>query len=414
MNEGGNRLVGWWGLSMLLQAVGVVFATAASMSGHAVEFLILAFSVMALADALKWTAAREFSGRASSSLWALAAPLAFLLIAYSTYLGSIDERFVVFSVVAAGCYFGAGLELAHANGKRLIPHWPAVVLLAINGLAYLTWAQLVTAMPIEVAGGVPANGWFPFINLAMVLPRVALAFIVLAMAKQRQEMVQRENALTDTLTGLPNRRALYESIDKLEQVAAFQTSPLSVLFFDLDHFKDVNNTYGHQTGDRMLKLFAATGEGQLNGRSMIARMGGEEFAAVLSGEDASAAVETAEVIRHAFAKSAAEFEGMKIGATVSVGVASRDCNACDSSDFGALVRQADAALYAAKRAGRDRVEFAEPKTLPPLPALAAKVRTAPRHRSRFVRSNSDAPGQGECLTHAARGALGEYSPCSST
>jgi diguanylate cyclase (GGDEF)-like protein len=191
-------------------------------------------------------------------------------------------------------------------------------------------------------------------------------------------MQQRVDALTDTLTGLPNRRALYDSIDALEQDKTFQVSEISVLFFDLDHFKDVNDTFGHETGDCVLKLFAKTAAEYLKGRGTIACMGGEEFAAVLPGVEAAEATETAEAIRQSFAMSAAEVEGHNTGTTVSVGIASRACTPCDSSDLGALFRRADAALYVAKRSGRNRVEFAEPKGAP-LPDVA--VRASRRRKS---------------------------------
>jgi diguanylate cyclase (GGDEF)-like protein len=213
-----------------------------------------------------------------------------------------------------------------------------------------------------------------------------LAFVILAMAKQRQQMEQRVYALTDTLTGLPNRRALYDKLDGLERSRVLQATPISVLFFDLDHFKDVNDTFGHETGDRVLKLFAATAEAHLNDGSLIARMGGEEFAAVLPGEGSATATETAEAIRAAFAGSAAVIDGMTVGATVSAGVASNTC-ACDSSDIGALFRQADAALYAAKRTGRNRVEFAGPDGVTLVPTGAVTTRTAPRWKSHTRQSH---------------------------
>jgi diguanylate cyclase (GGDEF)-like protein len=375
----GVRLVGWWGVIMLLQATGVALAAGAALLNNE-ALLTLSLALIVFSESLKWTASREFADRPTSPAWALVGLASFLLIAYSGYVDSLRDRFFVFCALTALCNFGAAFELSRDNGEQLISHLPAVVLLGITGLACLAWIPLSLARPFQEPSEAFFSNWFSGLNLVAVLGRVALAFVVLAMAKQRQEMEQRVDALTDTLTGLPNRRALYESIDVLEQSTAFQASELSVLFFDLDHFKDVNDTFGHETGDRVLKVFAATAAKHLKERAMIARMGGEEFAAVLPGVNAAEAAETAEAIRQTFAKSAAEVDGRDIGTTVSVGIASRSCTACDGSDLGALFRQADAALYAAKRGGRNRVEFAEP-TGAPIPDMKATVRTTPRRQS---------------------------------
>lgn len=374
------RLVGWWGLAMLFQAGGAVIAASAALLDDAL-LVAAGLAVMVLADSLKSTASREFINRPTFAAWALLGPLAFLLVAFSGYVGSLREQFVVFCALTALCNFGAGFELARANGKQLISHWPAVVLLGATGIACVSLIPLAISVPYEQAREAYISGWFSGISLVTLVIRIALAFVVLAMAKQRQEMEQRVNALTDTLTGLPNRRALYDSIDALEQNRDFKTGPISVLFFDLDHFKDVNDSFGHETGDSVLKLFATTAESQLKDHCLIARMGGEEFTAVLPGVDGADAAEIAEAIREAFAKSAADVDGLNVGTTVSVGVASRSCDTRDSSDLGALFRQADAALYVAKRTGRNRVEFAGPNGVAPVPATVATVRTAPRHQS---------------------------------
>jgi len=372
-------LVGWWGLIMLLQAAGVVLASYAAFLNDG-SFLTFGLALMALADSLKWTASREFVNRPTFPAWALLGPASFLVAAYSGYVDSLLDRFIVFCALSALCNFGAAFELSRDKGKRLVSHWPAVVLLGVTAIACLAWVPLSLARPFRDASEAFFSNWFSGSSLVMVLGRVALAFVVLAMAKQRQEMVQRVDALTDTLTGLPNRRALYESIDALEQNKAFQASKLSVLFFDLDHFKDVNDTFGHEIGDRVLKVFAATAAKRLKGYGTIARMGGEEFAAVVPGVDAAEAAEIAETIRQAFAKSAAEVDGLDIGTTVSVGFACRSCDAYDGSDLGALFRHADAALYAAKRAGRNRIEFAGPDGACVL-GTKATVRTTPRGKS---------------------------------
>jgi GGDEF domain-containing protein len=101
------------------------------------------------------------------------------------------------------------------------------------------------------------------------------------MAKERQELEQRVDALTDALTGLLNRRALFEVADALGQDRQLGGAAISVLIFDLDHFKETNDRFGHALGDRVPKLFAHTASTHLNGSSVVARLGGEEFVAIL-------------------------------------------------------------------------------------------------------------------------------------
>ena len=130
-----------------------------------------------------------------------------------------------------------------------------------------------------------------------------------------------------------------------------------MLIFDLDHFKQTNDRFGHELGDRVLKLFATTAQAYCDGAGLVARLGGEEFAAILPGADPLEAVGTGEAVRRAFANSGAFVDGLAVGATVSVGAAS---DLGTAGDLSALFRRADAALYVAKRAGRNRVELLGP------------------------------------------------------
>ena len=123
------------------------------------------------------------------------------------------------------------------------------------------------------------------------------------------------------------------------------------------HFKETNDRFGHALGNRVLKLFATTASAHLNGTSLVARLGGEGFAAILPGAGPLEALGAAEAVRHAFANSGAFVDALPVGATVSVGAVS---DVGIKGDLNALFRRADAALYVAKRAGRNRVELLGP------------------------------------------------------
>jgi diguanylate cyclase (GGDEF)-like protein len=370
---GGTPFVGWWAVAMLLMSAGIVVAVVSSRR-NAADFLIIGNAMMILADAIKWQASRQFANRRPSLLLTVAGPIAFLLAAHSGYVEHFDGRLILVCSIMATYNFAAAIELSYADGEELMSRWPAVILLALTGVGFLSWLPLIVAMPIHEASAVFSSSWFPAVILVTLLIRIALAFTVLSLAKERQEMEQRVDALTDPLTGLPNRRALFEAADAIGQRRILGGTPVAVLLFDLDHFKETNDSFGHELGDSVLKLFAATVARHLNGPSIVGRLGGEEFAAILPGADAATAVGVAEAVRRAFARSAAFVNGLAVGATVSVGAAS-DVNV--DNDLSGLLRRADAALYVAKRAGRNRVALLERDDETLVPGTRSTVRTSP-------------------------------------
>ncbi len=365
--------VGWWGLALLLQATGIVIATPSSLHND-INLVTFGAALMVLSEAVKWQASRQFAHHRVSVIWMLLGPLAFLTLAHTGYLSGFDDRLVVICTLSAIYNFAAAFEIARMGGEPLPSRWPAVALLLVTGLSCLSWLPLNVIMPIHEVVAVFSSDWFPSVILLTLLLRIALAFVVLSMAKERQELEQRINALTDALTGLPNRRALFEAADALAQERA-AGGPISVLIFDLDHFKQINDRFGHALGDLALKLFAATAKECLSGPCIVARLGGEEFAAILPGADADTALEQAEAVRHAFATSAAIIDGEPVGATVSIGAAS---DSGFGNDLNALFRRADAALYVAKRGGRNRVEYLAPEDAVSFEDLAGAIRAAER------------------------------------
>jgi diguanylate cyclase (GGDEF)-like protein len=155
-------------------------------------------------------------------------------------------------------------------------------------------------------------------------------------------------AVTDQLTGLPNRRAL-------ERALALANGPTAVLMVDLDHFKSLNDAYGHAAGDAALKRMAAIFMQTLREGDVAARVGGEEFALLLPGIDRTIAVDVAERVRRATADAAFTWAGAEVRLSCSVGVASYPEPIRDMKN---LLVSADAALYRAKQTGRNRVESA--------------------------------------------------------
>ncbi len=160
--------------------------------------------------------------------------------------------------------------------------------------------------------------------------------------------------MTDLLTGLFNRRAFLEAADRLIAQHARKSLPVSVMLFDLDKFKSINDRFGHATGDDALKVFAGAVSTSMRDTDVIGRLGGEEFAAIIPGNAAEAAM-VANRVRLAFQAVGVEISGHQIGATVSIGVARMRAPV----EIDILLARADAALYRAKANGRNRVEIAD-------------------------------------------------------
>ncbi len=169
------------------------------------------------------------------------------------------------------------------------------------------------------------------------------------MREAREEVLRRE-AETDSLTGLRNRRAFEVRLERAVADARERGASLSVIVFDIDHFKAINDTYGHPVGDEVLRLLAEVVRAQLRPSDMLSRIGGEEFAIVVAA-GLGVASEIAERLRGAVADKVRGLEGGE-HVTASFGVATLEA---DDDGVAPLVRRADAALYEAKRSGRNRV-----------------------------------------------------------
>jgi diguanylate cyclase (GGDEF)-like protein len=173
------------------------------------------------------------------------------------------------------------------------------------------------------------------------------------MANLRNLAIAQLRAATDVLTGLPNQRAVQDTLKRLVAQAYRTMTPLSALLVDLDHFKQVNDVYGHETGDAVLAAVGATLGSLGRTDDFVGRYGGEEFLVLLPDTDRAGALALAEALRRAIA--AVSVPNMDT-VTASVGVA---VLGEDAQDGTALFRAADRALYAAKRNGRNRVESAD-------------------------------------------------------
>jgi diguanylate cyclase (GGDEF)-like protein len=344
--------LGWWGAAYIVQACGLVLLVFADRV-KLVSVLEIGIAFILASYALMWVGARAFDDRSSAPITMFAGVAAWLVAAFASLLSTPTAYFMLFSVINASYCFAIAADFWRGRAEPLTSRWPAIVLMCVTGLGFLSWVPLSLAAPFPAGNlAFPAN-WFATVILVTVLGKIAMAFIILAMAKERLELRQRTEALTDQLTGLPNRRAFFRQALRRMRPRDGSSQPVSVLMFDLDHFKSINDRFGHGIGDRVLKLFADTLFARLKSTDVIGRVGGEEFAALLPDADMDGAARAAERVRQAFEDAARVIEGTDVGATVSVGAVTGET--IDSS-LHLLIERADVALYAAKEAGRNCVK----------------------------------------------------------
>lgn len=177
----------------------------------------------------------------------------------------------------------------------------------------------------------------------------------------------RTQATRDPLTGLSNRLDIMGILDREVGRTERQATPLAVIMVDLDHFKRINDTYGHPSGDSVIREAARRMNDAVRVYDSVGRYGGEEFIIVLPGADAAIAGRVAERLRKAIACQAVNLSTGSISVTVSLGVAATGGQ--DTRSAEELIKRADQALYQAKNAGRDRVVVAGPQHTNVAPSL---------------------------------------------
>jgi diguanylate cyclase (GGDEF)-like protein len=170
--------------------------------------------------------------------------------------------------------------------------------------------------------------------------------------RRRSEDQLRRLATTDPLTGALNRRSFFEAAKAQESRWSVSLEPFALLLIDADHFKQVNDSYGHEIGDIVLQFIVREIRREIRSSDLVARYGGEEFAVMLGSTDIEGAMQIAQRICRRVGGNPFAIDELVISVTISIGVAATS-SAADT--FEGLMRAADGALYVAKREGRNRV-----------------------------------------------------------
>ena len=290
--------------------------------------------------------------------WSIVTPvLGAVLFWYSQFQPSYTVRLAVFTVAIAALFTAhASLYLRHP-----LTHLGLRVMTGLLVLqATVAALRFVTVLLGEAGTNLLEASWLQVVYIVMYSFTALLMSIAgVLMATDRVRVEFEFMATHDPLTGVLNRRALFAQSQKAFARSQRGEAPMALLMLDADHFKRINDAFGHQTGDEVLRELAQRLQGPLPASAHLGRYGGEEFLAVLPGLTPDAAHAVAERVR---ADLARPFDaGSRLASvgierlTVSIGMASFR-GAADTLD--AMLARADAALYRAKAAGRDRVEVA--------------------------------------------------------
>ncbi|MBY5408001.1 GGDEF domain-containing protein [Rhizobium leguminosarum] len=298
-----------------------------------------------------WGAGKQFlTGRVSLLAIAIRALAAMVFSVVPMLSGYDGLAFIADNLAIAVLLFATARQYWLARAEAPAPLLGITVLYTLTAISFVLCAAVLISDGKLVLGKAPSN-WAEDLSLAVCIAGMTgIGALSLALHQWRLAARHRLDAITDPLTGLLNRRALFDQ---------YGTRPVgtttAVIVFDIDHFKSVNDRFGHATGDRVLNVFAGELSAHCRAGDTAARLGGEEFVLVLKEIMPGRAELTAERIRRAFEAREIHIDDEVLTCTVSVGVAP---GRSKSLDFDAMLSAADKALYVAKRAGRNRVELA--------------------------------------------------------
>lgn len=347
----------WWGTAYLLGAASVALWTLAGsmLGGNAFGgMLSLALnSVGFVACGMVWNASRVFHGRSPNVPGLVLGAIVWIATVVILEPQASALRMTIGAGIVAVYAALTASELWTERRRMLQKRWPAIVVPVLHGV--------VLMLPILLGGFLyPKDAefgssiWVTIFSIELVLYAVGTVFVIFMLVSERAVTAHKTAASMDPLTGMFNRRGFSEATSRVIEREANAGRPVTVLIFDIDHFKSINDRFGHPAGDEILKLFSTIVTNALRISDLSGRIGGEEFAALLPCP-LDEGVLAAERVREAFEASGIVVDDGPVDTTVSIGVAGGPAG----TELEVLLAAADTALYQAKRGGRNRVEAAE-------------------------------------------------------
>ena len=341
-----------WRMGTLLIAGGLVLFVAQS-AGNATWVIPFSNGCILVALALYWRSIRRYFA-AQDTYWIFAPPIVGILFVtfFAFVIPSLAWRIGVTTFCSLVLLTGSALTLMSNRSRdnsisSRVLSWIFIALaffLVARVLYYLTQSTVVTSIsaPINLV-----NILTPL--LIAVLPIMGTTVFVL-LCFERIRRVLHRTATTDALTSLPNRRTVGEHGTLRFERAKSLSIGFSIAVIDIDHFKRINDKYGHDVGDEVLRVVATTLAAHCRGADLVGRQGGEEFVAFFEDADRTDALTAAERLRTAVEMAGHQSGSVTLKVTVSIGVATF---AATDRNYEAVLQRADHALYAAKAAGRN-------------------------------------------------------------
>jgi len=346
----------WWAAAFFSAAIGV----AVIIAGLVQEFdpaTVSGTASLGLIPLLLWAGTEQFARHRVSTTAMAFGPLVWLAAVLIAPGG--DRHW--WSTLVVFCLWltyvpGAVWVLAREVETRSWAKYVLMTLLSVHACLFIGAIYELYAGRLPMYVVPDFTSFFGPILLEAILFSVGAPISMIMLSKERTEAAHIAAARTDPLTGIANRRVLFDDAEREIAKCLREGSPCSVIMFDLDHFKSINDQHGHKGGDRVLRTFAETVQEMLRPKDLFGRYGGEEFLAVLPGATADVAQVIAERVRARFTAENRFLDGNVLDATVSAGVAAVPKGPDEMYD--AAFVAADRALYIAKRHGRNRVERA--------------------------------------------------------
>jgi diguanylate cyclase (GGDEF)-like protein len=342
----------WWGTAYLLGAASVALWTlAGSMLG---EMLSLALNAIGFVTCgMVWNASRVFHGRKPNLPGLILGALVWIAAVLTLAPEASAVRMTIGAGIVAVYAALTATELWSERRGTLQKRWPAIAVPVLHGLV-LMLPILLGDLLHPHHDGFGSSIWVKVFAMELFLYAVGTVFVIFMLVSERAVTVHKTAASVDPLTGMFNRRGFAEACGRVIEREAKAGRPATVLIFDIDHFKSINDRFGHPAGDEILKLFSAVVVNNVRISDLSGRIGGEEFAALLPCPLEEGVI-VAERVREAFEASGIVCEEGPVETTVSIGVAGGPAG----TELEVLLAAADTALYQAKRSGRNRVEAAE-------------------------------------------------------
>lgn len=353
-SRGGYALV-WWAFAFFVSTGGVVLLSDWDILPDlwSVE---VALTLIVVGHGLVWAGVRSFAGKPIPWFGILIGAIIWM-VAYQMQIvaDSSTDRVVIMALLSVFYSAMTAIELIRQHGLTMRSGRAAI------GLLLLHIVMLLFRIP--VAGDFPfpfqdemADPHMALLTIEPMLFAVAIGFVLLTLTRERDEALEHAAASTDPLTGVLNRRGFFDAAAKVRRRAGRHKTPVVALLLDIDHFKVVNDTYGHPAGDAVLERFAVYVRETLRLHDVFGRIGGEEFAIVFAEADQEQASALAERIRKRVEAEPILWRTTPISITTSIGVA---VDPRPTLTVEALLEAADRALYEAKRRGRNQIVVAD-------------------------------------------------------